>query len=154
MSRTMYGYFDKQGDGISHGEWLALTKDPAYVLLRQYDNGQVRATVTWEGKVLNPQNMLPDFYPVLRLSVSNYASDGSRRPDPVEDGKTFPNETAAVAAYEEFLERWTASHRVEDGQTGESEFVEVDNDLAPPPPPDKDAPMSTVPDDDDGIGAW
>lgn len=153
MSRK-YGFFSREGIAISLEEWTARQRDAEYVLVRQYDNGRVRVSLIWEGKVANPQNTLPDYYPVLRLQVGNYDKHDALRPDPVEDGKTFPNETAGVQAYEAFLERWTASHRVEDGQTGESAFVEMDNALAPPPPPDKDAPATVVPDDDDGVGAW
>jgi hypothetical protein len=92
---------------------------------------------------------------MFALCVGNYNANGDIKEDPVENGKTFAYEKDGIAAYEAFLERWTASHRNADG-----EFEEEDNALTPPPPPNPDAPSSDVAQfkgidlGDGDIGAW
>lgn len=151
------GYFNKDGARITAQDWSKLAKEPGYSKVIEYDNGVVRVRVIWVGKVLGIEMLYADMYKVFRLDVENYNAVGTLVPDPVSNGKWFPNKTAAIEAYEEFLERWTASHRSEEG-----EFVEEDNTLAPPPPPppppSPDAPTSDLASikgvEDDGVGAW
>jgi len=145
-------------EGIKLGslaEWKKLREDKSYVEVRAYDNGDVRAILEWNGRV-DDASVFRDCWPVFKLMVGNYAADGSLWPDPVEYGKTFPTEEAGIAAYEAFIERWTASRRDAEGA-----LVEEDNNLTPtppPPPPNPDAPASEVTAikgmEDDDVGAW
>lgn len=151
------GYFNKNGARIAAEEWSKLAKEPGYHNIIEYDNGVVRVKVTWVGRVVGIEDLYPDMYKVFRLNVSNYNSIGNLVPDPVSDGRWFSNRDVAVKAYGEFLERWTASHRDEDG-----ELIEEGNIFAPPPPPppppSPDAPTSDCSTIkgmvDDGVGAW
>lgn len=146
------GYSKRDGQPCTKAEWSDLRKDLSYCSVRQFDNDIVRVEVKWHGLVRDPQNLFRETYPLFMLNVYNYNSFGDRVVDPVESGKTFPTEEAAVAFYEKFVERWSESY-VDDGV-----LVEVGNSLAPPPPPNLDAPSSEVASikgiEDDGCGAW
>jgi hypothetical protein len=140
MSNAGYKYIDRQNRNIEHGAWLNLLADEKYRIVREFDNGVVQIRLIWVGKLNRLQHSsFRDTWPVYEMRVMNYRANGTLAADPVEDGKTFPHEDAAVAAYEEFLVQWTECEFDD-----EDKFVEVDNHLAPPPPPDPDAPTSTA----------
>lgn len=145
-------YLDRNGVGITGEHWKKLRHDPNYRVVRRYSNGVVHVELEWLGTCDNPDTFR-DYYKLFVLKVNNFNEQGQLVPDPVENGKTFGFEHEAIRAYEQFLERWTESHRDEEG-----EFVEMDNDLIPPPPPNPDAPSSDVAEikgmEDDGVGAW
>lgn len=140
-------YLDREGVAISQDDWRVKSKDPAYTTVEQYDNGVVQITLKWVGRVVNPQDLFPGFYPVYVLLVKNYRSDGSLANDPVDNDKTFQTEAAAVEEYRRFLLEWTQCTTDEEGA-----FVEADNTLTPPKPPDPNLPSSAT-DELDG-GAW
>lgn len=150
----MAKFFSKDGTPLQRVEWNRLQGDRSYRTVREYDNGEVWVALIWHGKVDDP-TVFRDCWKMFSLSVGNYNAAGELKPDPVENGKTFANEKDGIAAYEAFLERWTASHRNTDG-----EFEEEDNTLTPPPPPDPDAPttdasaVASVRLGDDDVGAW
>jgi len=144
-------YYDREGERISLTAWRERLKDVSYSTLKQYDNGTVRITLDWVGRVRDAANSFRETWPLFVLHVNNYGSDGVLRADPIEDGRTFPDEEAALKAYTEFLTRWTESHVVENGITGEMELVEEGNTLVPDAPPDPNRPTTTVEDD---VGAW
>lgn len=149
----MAKYFGRDGRPVDAAKWATLRGDASYRIIREYRNDDVWVTLEWSGAVLDP-TIFRDCWPMFFLLVRN-ARNGNWVHDPVENGKTFAYEADGIKAYEAFLERWTASHRNEEG-----DFVEEDNELTPPPPPDPDAPSSSVAkikgvDIGDGdIGAW
>jgi hypothetical protein len=147
------GYVNRDGARILAEDWAKNCLDPDYCNVRIYDNGVVRVLIRWVGKVENIDSSFADMWKVFRLDVWNYNDAGVLVPDPVEYGRWFPTRRHVEEAYENFLERWTASRRDEDGK-----FEEEDNDLKPPPPPNPDAPDSDVTTIkgvvDDGVGAW
>ncbi len=139
MSKVPYLYLNRQGMNIDHATWLKLLGDESYRIVREFDNGVVQIRLIWVGKLSRVQRQsFRETWPVYEMRVMNYKADGSLAADPVEDGKTFPDEESGIKAYEEFLLTWTDCERDD-----ENKFVEVDNHLAPPPPPDPDAPTST-----------
>lgn len=148
----MVGYFGRDGRQCQKVEWDRLRSDRDYRIVREYQNDQVHVVLEWMGYV-NDVSIFRDCWNMFVLQVMNRNSVDQWKPDPVEHGKWFGFEADGIKAYEEFLERWTASHRNDDG-----EFVEEDNDLAPPPPPNPDAPAtaatSVVSLGDDDVGAW
>lgn len=150
----MAKYFGRDGRPCQRVEWNRLRSDKNYATVREYDNGQVYVKLEWVGAV-DDTSTFRDCWKMFQLVVGNYTATGEIKPDPVENGKTFAYEVDGIKAYEDFLERWTASHRNADG-----EFEEEDNSLTPPPPPDPDAPSSDVAQikgidlDDGDIGAW
>lgn len=150
----MAKYFGRDGRPCQRSEWSRLRDDREYRIIREYDNGQVYVRLEWLGEVADPSTFR-DCWKMFALCVGNYNANGDIKEDPVENGKTFAYEKDGIAAYEAFLERWTASHRNADG-----EFEEEDNTLTPPPPPDPDAPSSDVTQikgidlGDGDIGAW
>jgi hypothetical protein len=143
-------YIDREGKLINSAAWKKHRADPSYTVVRQYDNGVVNVILEWTGKEKNYGNVYEEFHQVFTLVVKNYTADGSLALDPVEQGRTFPTEAAAVAFYEEFLTKWTGSATDEFG-----EFQEADNSLTPPPPPDPNRP-AIEPDAEElgGVGAW
>lgn len=142
------GFYDREGKAIPQDVWTAKSKDPSYAVVREYDNAVVRVTLKWIGRVQNPGNYFgPEFMPLFVLLVKNYRADGSMVDDPADGDQKFGTEAVALAAYEEFLLKWTKSERDDEG-----EFVEADNTLTPPPPPDPNKP-STEATDLEG-GAW
>lgn len=150
----MAKYFGRDGRPCQQVEWKRLRGDKSYTTIREYDNGQVYVKLEWLGAV-DDITIYRDCWKMFQLVVGNYTATGDLRPDPVENGKFFAYEKDGIKAYEDFLERWTASHRNVDG-----EFEEEDNSLTPPPPPDPDAPSSDVSQikgvdlGDGDIGAW
>jgi hypothetical protein len=140
-------FVNREGVMISEADWRDLQKDPNYCTVRQYDNSVVQVTLKWVGRVPNPQNTFKEFWPVFILLVKNYKADGTLAVDPNDSDKTYYEEAHAIKAYEEFLLRWTESTVDEAG-----EFVEADNMLTPPAPPDPNKPMTVA--DDLGEGAW
>ena len=152
------GYVNRDGVRIALEDWKKLHDDKDYWQIRLYDNGVIRMSVEYSGLVDRITDTWPDMWKVVRLNVENYRDNGELAKDPVMHGKWFPNQTAAIAEYEQFLERWTASHKNEDGI-----FVEQDSIYEPPPPPppppSPDAPKSIMSNikglgDDDSVGAW
>jgi hypothetical protein len=148
-------YFDRKGSLIGRDEWAALRGDPDYCTICEYDNGVVYIKVEWVGAVSAHfmKNTLSEYWPRYKIRVANYNADGNLMPDPIENGKTFSSEEEAVKVYERFLLAWTECDYDESGK-----FTECDNDLAPLPPPDPNAPASDISAikglTDDGIGAW
>ena len=122
--------------------WTKLQADESYRTVRQYDNGVVQVTLLWSGRVsASDAQTYEEYWPVYILLVKNYKPDGSLAVDPADSDKTFPNEGKGIAAYEEFLVKWTECETSE--HTGE--FIEEGNDLAPivpPPPPDPNKPQT------------
>jgi hypothetical protein len=139
MSKAGYVYLNREGVRIDHETWLKHLGDDSYRTVRQFDNGVVKVTLFWVGKLNAVQRQsFRDTWPVFEMRVLNYKADGNLAADPVADGQSFPDEESAIKGYEEFLLQWTDCDRKDDGS-----FVEVDNHLAPPPPPDPDAPTSS-----------
>ncbi|MEJ7805012.1 MAG: hypothetical protein WKG03_03700 [Telluria sp.] len=156
-------YIGRDGKKLDQDDYKIKRDDPVYNIVRQFDNGQVRVVLKWIGRMVNPHQTYPDLYKVFAMSVWNYTSSGGLAPDPADDDKGFPTEASAIAAYEAFLAKWTASKKNSSGV-----FEEVDNVLdmpvpppppAPPPPPpppvepDKPQTPSDVP-ELGGVGAW
>lgn len=150
----MAKFFGKDGTPIHGGEWSRLRDDREYRLIREYRNDDVWLSLEWSGKVDDP-SVFRDCWKMFQLTVMNRTPEGRWAPDPVENGKWFPTQEAGIAAYEAFLERWTASHRNEDGK-----FVEEENELRPPEPPNPDAPSTDVSEiasvclGADDVGVW
>lgn len=150
----MAKYFGKDQRQLQRVEWSRLRNDKSYAVIREYDNGQVYVKLEWLGAI-DDITVFRDCWKMFQLVVGNYTATGSLKPDPVENLKTFAYEKDGIAAYENFLERWTASHRNADG-----EFEEEDNELTPPPPPDPDAPSTDVSEiksvnlGEDDVGVW
>jgi hypothetical protein len=140
-------FIDRQGKAIGAEAWKERQKDASYVIVSQYDNGVVQVTLKWNGRIENPQNTFPSYWPVFVLLVKNYKADGTLALDPESD-QTFGDEASAVKAYEDFLVRWTESTTNEEG-----EFVEQDNLLTPPAPPNPDLPESDAQELGE-TGAW
>jgi hypothetical protein len=140
-------YVNREGVPIPPARWKELSADAAYFTVRQYDNAVVQVTLKWVGRVPDPDNTFPDYWPVFMILVKNYRADGTLAVDPADSDKTFPDETAAIKGYEEFLTRWTAS-----SVDAEGKFTEEDNLLTPPPPPDPNVPQSVSTDLEEG--AW
>lgn len=141
------GYFDRAGLPITQAFWKEKQADPSYTTVRQYDNAVVKVTLKWNGRVTNTDTF-QDYWPMFILLVQNYTSDGSLANDPVAGDKTFGSEEAALKGYEDFLVDWTGSERDTEGA-----FVEADNLLTPPPPPDPNQPAS-VSEELGDEGAW
>jgi hypothetical protein len=148
------GYFDRDGNSIPLAQWKTYRQDESYALVKQFDNGKVRVILEWMGRVPNPHASFPDTWPLFMLMVHNYASDGTLRADPVDDGKTFCNERAAVDFYTTFIAKWTESELEVDLETGEEVLVEVGNTLKPVEPPKPPDPNKPTTDTDDEVGAW
>jgi hypothetical protein len=150
------GYINRSGAKITAKEWEALIASESYSTVRRYDNSEVRVVVDWVGTVAN-MDVFPEMRKVIRLDIFNLNSSGKWVKDPVQSDLWFPNEETAINAYEQFIERWTNSHRDEN-----DELIEEDNLYAPPPPPppppSPDAPASDCASIkgvvDDGVGAW
>lgn len=142
-------YLNREGKRITRDEFKARRADPEYCMVRQFDNGRVRAQLEWIGRIQNPDSTFPDYYKLFELHIHNYDSEGQLQKD-FASGETFSNEAAAIARYEEFLTKWAECVVNDFGK-----FEEVGNVLTPPPPPDPDAP-STEPDAPElgGVGAW
>lgn len=131
-------YVDRQSLKITKRRWHELQADPAYRNLREFSNKKVLIVLYWSGSLTGREyNAWMDLWPVFRLSVWNYNENGEAVPDPVRDGKSFSTEKEAIAGYERLLAEWTDCHFKDDGA-----FVEVGNELAPPPPPDPNIPTS------------
>jgi hypothetical protein len=145
----MARYFDREGRRIDAAAWAELQKKPEYVLLKEYDNGAVRVRLVWIGKISEKEHSsFRDTWPLFSMGVWNYTDTGALVPDPVSNGETFANESDALTAYEDFLITWT------DSQMGEKGLIEVDNNLAPPPPPNPDLPATEFRLDEDNDAAW
>lgn len=133
-------YIDRYGLRIPKQTWDTYQADPAYRVVREFDNGVVQLRVIWNGRLNQLQaQSFRETWPVYEVRVMNYTAEGKLVPDPVSDNSTFPDEAAALDAYEEFLVTW-ADCEID----AEGKLVEVGNQLAPPPPPDPDAPTSTA----------
>ena len=147
-ANNTHAYFDKFNCGISRERWNELRSDPAYYVCREYENEAVHLKVIWNGKVSKSEyeNLLSSYYPIFKLTVLNSVGCGKWVDDPVESGVTFPTLELANHHVNDFLAKNTNSHWSEKG------FVEPDNKLIPPPPPDPDLPVSTGLTDD--FGAW
>jgi hypothetical protein len=142
-------YFDRDGKSIPHTKWRELNNDPTYRILKEFDNGKVQVRLIWNGSLtLQQKTSFRETWPLFALRVMNYNAEGKLRPDPSRDGETFAYENEALNGYEEFLITWADCHIDDDGN-----LVEVDNHLAPPPPPDPDAPTSVLKDAPPDFGA-
>lgn len=144
-------YVDREGKHISSEEWKLKSGDIAYTTVKEYDNGVVRVTLKWNGRVSGPSaQSFADCWPIFVILVKNYKADGTLVNDPVDNDQYFPNEADAVKAYESFLLKWTESE-VDDA----GEFMEEGNVLTPPPPPDPNKPQCEVDEPAlGGVGAW
>lgn len=143
-------HIDREGMPITQTRWHDLAKDESYVKVRRFDNGKVFAELLWYGAIpeKDVRNVLPEFYKVYSLIVKNYREDGSLVYDPAS-GETYPDEKSAIAGYEEFIFKH-GECVIDNG-----ELVEVNNKLAPPPPPNLDAPAEKpIEGLTDDFGAW
>lgn len=140
-------YLDHDGKLISQATYEKCQADQNYRVLRQYDNNAVRIELLWTGKIANYGQVFPDFYKLFTLRVHNYR-DGALVKDITQDGQTFPTMEKAIAGYETLLLQWTDCVT-----NSEGDFVEVDNTLTPPPPPNPDRPENDA-EDMGGVGAW
>lgn len=150
MSKTRF--YDRDGAPIEKDQWAELRKDPGYVDMKVYDNGKVKVTIKWLGKVVSPDNMDAEYWPLYELEIQNRAGDVWAN-DP-NSGETFGRFEYALTDYQDFLLNWTDS-AMEDLGKGEV-FVEADDNLAAlPAAPDRNTPESVVAIGDDGVeGAW
>ena len=121
----MAKYFGRDGRPCQRSEWSRLRDDREYRIIREYDNGQVYVRLEWLGEVADPSTFR-DCWKMFALCVGNYNANGDIKEDPVENGKTFAYEKDGIAAYEAFLERWTASHRNADGEFEEEDAFEFE----------------------------
>lgn len=145
----MARYFDREGRRIDAAAWAELQKKPDYATVKEFDNGAVRLRLVWIGKISEKEHAsFRDCWPLYVMGVWNYTDTGALVPDPVANGETFPNESDALTAYEDFLINWT------DSEMGETGVIEVGNSLAPPPPPDPDKPTTEMILDEDNDAAW
>ena len=143
-------YLDRGGRRIDSTQWQKLQADESYRIIRLYDNGEIRLMVAWKGKMsLQQKNSFRDTWPLFEIGMWNYDSEGVLRPDPVVNGNTYPTIELAVKAYEDILLTWTNSEVDDEGQ-----LIEVDNNLAPPPPPDPNKPESKIKELPDDFVAW
>ncbi len=143
-------YIDREGNAITQKDWKDKQATPSYATVQEYDNGVVRLTLKWIGKVDRPHDTYPEYWKLYVLLVKNYRPDGTLVNDPVDNDQYFPNEEKAVAAYQSFLLKWTACQADEAG-----EFMEADNTLTPPPPPDPNRPSTEAEEPElGGVGAW
>lgn len=147
-------YYDRQGEKISLKAWREKLADASYAAVKAFDDGRVRVTLDWVGRVRDAENSFQDTWPVFVMNVGNYGSDGVLRSDPIENGKTYPDETAALNAYTAFIAKWTESQMEVDLETGEEQLVEVGNTLAPVEPPKPPDPNRPTTETDDEVGAW
>jgi hypothetical protein len=142
-------FFNREGKPIDAESWWNLTANDSYAIVRQYDNGKVRLVLRWMGEVKNAANVWPSHRQLFKLSCHNYVGE-KLVPDPGMNELTFATAANGIQKYEEFLIKWTACQRNDDGSMNEA-----DNSLAPPPPPPPppppDIPKTSV---DDGVGAW
>lgn len=148
-------YYDKIGAPIEKTRWLELSKDPSYCSVMLYDNQSLKVELVWVGKVADPSMMDAEYWPLFRLDIFDNTGEGgvTRWTPAMDTGETFGTTEQGKAAYRDYLLKWTDS-TMEEGRKGELEFVETDNLAAEPPPPDFDAPTSTVQIGTDGGGAW
>lgn len=141
-------YFNREGMPMSGAQWKTMTADPTYRVLKEFDNGRVQVRLFWNGALtLQQKTSFRDTWPLFTIRIMNYDAEGRLRAD-THDGETFAYEADALNAYEEFLTTWADCHIDDDGK-----LVEVDNHLAPPPPPDPDAPTSVLKDAPPDFGA-
>lgn len=144
-------FVDRAGKLITEQSWKKKQADPSYTTVREYDNGVVRVTLKWNGRVPGNEAGFRQYWPVFILLVQNYSSAGTLVNDPADGDKKFGSEEEGIKAYEAFLTKWTECQV--DEETGA--FTEEGNILVPPPPPDPNKP-TTAADDDvlGGVGAW
>jgi len=143
-------YVSKEGLRLQRVEWMRLQETPDYKVIKEFDNGRLRATLYWHGAISNAlAASLKEYWPMFCLKVENYNAAGGLVKDPNYDGQTFSTEVTAIEGYEQFLIDWGLCERDEEGA-----FIEVDNALTPPPPPDPDAPTSTLPSLPQDFSAW
>lgn len=143
-------YVGRDGIRLQRSEWARLQEAPDYKVVKEFDNGRIRATLFWHGAVSNQlAATLREYWPVFMMKVENYNAEGKLVKDPNYDGATYPTEVVAIEGYEQFLVDWGLCERDDEGK-----FVEVDNALTPPPPPDPDAPTSMLPSLPQDFSAW
>lgn len=144
------GYIDRDGSEISKQQWAEKKADPNYTTVHAYDNGAIRLSVEWIGRLDDYKQVFPDYYKVFVLKLQNYTSEGKLVDDPAFDRVWFPNQQDAIKRYESMLVEMTES-----GYDSSGKFVEQDNQLTPPPPPDPNKPQQE-PDNPElgGVGAW
>lgn len=143
-------YFDKNSEPIDRSCWNSLFNDPFYKVVREYQNDQVWMSLIWMGVISDQEkiNLLPEYYPLFKLYVKNCLDDAWVH-DPIENGKTFSTIEKANAHIDKFLEKYTHCH------WNKGKFVELDNKLTPPPPPDPDLPSEKeIAGLTDSFGAW
>lgn len=150
MSKTRY--YDRDGAPIEKAQWQELQKDVGYGEMKVYYNDRVKVVVKWLGKVVAPDNMDAEYWPLYSLEVFNMA-DGAWARDP-NSGETYGRYAEAVSDYQQFLLDWTDSS-MEDLGKGEVFVEAADNLAALPEAPDRNTPESVVAIGDDGVqGAW
>ena len=123
--------------------------------VRAFNNGRVRVCLNRCNRIEDVQVKPKEFWHQFEVLVWNIVMtdfEGNLLPEPVERfdveaSKKFYDLNAATAAFEKFLQEWTASNYDESGR-----FREVGNKLAPPSPDaptiSKESPMS------DQLGSW
>ena len=94
----MAKYCNRNGDGITEGEWRELRKDYSYVNLAEYENERKRVTLTWEGKVDERAHQM--FWSPFSVSVY-YGSGGEWAMD--FDVKQFTTAEEAGEYYVNYL---------------------------------------------------
>lgn len=152
----MTKYFDRELNPITQSQWMEHMSDDSYRIVRQFDNGKVLVKLFWQGNVTPKEmaNLMPEYYPIFKIQVLNYNSVGVPINDPVDDGKTFGDESSANEFINNFLIKYTTSHW-DGAEEGQGNFIESDNRLAPAPPPNLDAPSDKAIEGlTDEIGAW
>ena len=145
---SAYRWIDRHGYSISQARHAELQQDESYVNVRQFENGQLRLTITWIGQIA--KGCFPGLEVNFKATVFNFTPSRHWVPDPVTQGRTFSKEEEAIMFYEHFLLQW-AGARYEPGGM----FLAVGNRLGPKPPLDADCPVTPVDAGEVGAcGAW
>src|SRR3569833_2444458 len=89
MARTQYR--DREGKAISEAQWKKLQADTAYKTVKEYDNGVVRVTLQWNGRIEGAAaSTYAEYWPVFILLVKKYKQDGTLVNDPGGGGRAGP----------------------------------------------------------------
>lgn len=124
-------FIDKSGKIISRAQWVALSGDRSYKVIREYDNGKLHIALTWEGFENNVKTIPREYWKLYKVTASNYIVSGERAgsfvkkrvPDPSLT-KSFPTELGALNYYETTLIKLGCA---EFNLDEDEKFVEIGN---------------------------
>lgn len=151
MSKTRY--YDREGAPIDLARWKELQADVTYCEMQVYDNGELKLILRWLGKVVSPDMMDSEYWPLYCIDVLNRDRDG-KWAHSLDSQETYGQLEEAKADYQEFLLKWTDSKMEDDGKGGTAFVVADDNLFELPPEPDRNTPESAIQIGDDGVDVW